>query len=308
MADTAGTAGPGISAESPVTSDDIAALSDAGADSSPAQPVAPVSPAPATAAPGADGTTVPETPQGPIPFDRHQSILENARTKARQEAEKEFRQKYGWADRYQPQQVEQSTRLYQWLSENPKAFLSYLKAQVGDEGPAQAPARAEEPPQPDLRAEDGTPVYSAPQLQKLQAWERRQYDERLEKLQKRLDEQDRVAQMRQIAVDAKASASQLLAQARSTWPLFADLQPDVLEAMRQDPALNLHDAYIRVFSEKGQERLKNQWQQEYTGTLATKQSASTPPPGKPSGTPKKYIDMDVRELVEQEYAALSRKR
>lgn len=296
------------------SSDDIDAFISAeltaSADSSPAPTETPATaPAPATPAPDVSDSSAPRAPQGPIPFERHTAILDNARRKAREEADREYRTKYGWADRYTPEQVEQSSRLYQWLSENPKTFLQYLRTQVGEDVPASGgPARDEGPPPPDLRAEDGTPVYSAPQLQKLMEWKDRQYDERITPLQRRLDEQDRVAQMRQVATDAKAQATTLLTTARSSWPLFKDLQADVLAAMQANPSLSLHDAYITAFAEKGQKSLKDQWQAEYTGALAQKQHASTPTPGRPAGVSIDESRLDTRQLVELEFAKARQKR
>jgi len=308
MAETAGTAGP-IVADSPVTSDDIAAFASAESASSADTPTDAAAPAPATEEPATSGSTVPETPSGPIPFDRHKAILERARTEARTAAEQEYRQKFGWAERYQPEQVEQGTRLYQWLNQNPVAFQSWLQSQLGplqSQGAGQA--AQDEPPPPDLRAEDGTPVYSAPQLQKFMEWKERQFQQRITPLERKfqgLEEKDR---LRSVAMEAKVQAGDLLKQARETWPLFADLQPHVLQAMQADPRLDFHQAYIQVFREHGLEQARKKWETEYQGTLARKADASTPPPGTRAGTPKKYTEMDVLELVKQEHEALSRKR
>jgi hypothetical protein len=78
--------------------------------------------------------------------------------------------------------------------------------------------------------------------------------------------------------------------------------------MQQNPTLSFHDAYIRTFAESGPSKLKEQAVAEYQGTLAQKSNASTSPPGKPTGAPKKYTEMDTLDLVKQEYEAMTRKR
>lgn len=314
MAETAGTAGT-IGSESPVTSDDIAAFASAEAESSPASPTESVTPAPATEGSDASGSSVPEM-AGPIPLDRHKAVLEKTRAevaaKAREEAERDWKSRYGWAERYQPDQVEQSARLYAWLNQNPHGFMRWLRTQIGEDAPTQGPAQAapreEGPPPPDLRAEDGTPVYSAPQLQKYLEWKDQQFKALVEPLQRKLTQQEEKEKARQTAWAAKQSASGLLKYAREKWPAFQDLEPDVLQAMKANPSLSFHDAYIRAFAEQGQSKLREQWSAEYQGTLAQKQNASTAAPGRPSGTPKKYTEMDTMDVVKQEWEALSRKR
>ena len=309
MAETAGTAGT-IGSESPVTSDDIAAFASAEAESSPASPTESVTPAPATEGSDASGSPVPEASAGPLPFERHKAILEKARIEAREAAEREWKSRYGWAERYQPDQVEQSARLYQWLNQNPHGFMQWLGAQIGVEstGTARTPAQPQGPPEPDLRAEDGTPVYSAAQLQKYSEWREQQLKSLIEPLQKKLADREEKDKARQTAFVAKQSASGLLKYAREKWPAFKELEPTILQAMKTDPRLSFHDAYIRTFAEQGTPKLREQWSAEYQGTLAQKQNASTAPPGRPSGSPKKYTEMDTMDVVKQEWEALSRKR
>lgn len=309
MADTAGTAGAALSPESPVTSDDIAAFANAEAAPSAAPPSDSSStPAPAIAAPATDGSVVPEG-AGPIPFDRHKAILEKAREESRAATEREFRQRFGWAEQYQPEQVQNGTRLMQWLNADPRGFMTWLSGQIGYDGASQAPRQAQDtaPPQPDLRAEDGTPVYSAPQQQKLLEWMEQKTQRMIEPLQRQLSEQQERGRLQQTAREAKQQAGQLYKAAQS-WPMFADLQPQILHAMKADPALSFQDAYIRVFQAEGQTKLREQWLTELRGTLARKQEASTSPPGTPINTPKKYADMDVGDVVKQEWEAMSRKR
>ena len=303
MAETAGTAGAALPTESPVTSDDIAAFANAEADSSPATPTDAVAPAPATEEPASAGITVVEGTAGPLPLERHKAILERARVGARETAEREWRQRYGWAERYQPNEVENGTRLMAWLNRDPAGFMSWLRQQGVDDTPVgHAP---QEPPPPDLRAEDGTPVYSAPQMQKLLEWQMQQH---VEPLKRQLSSREEKERLTQTAREAKAQASSLYQTAKQTWPAFADLEPTMLQAMKQDPTLSFQDAYIRAFASEGTSKLQTQWSSHLQATLARKADASTPLPGKQTGTPRKYAEMDTSDVVRQEWEALSRKR
>lgn len=273
-----------------MTSDDIAVAAPAatGADSSPAPPPPPDStPAPATAAP--DGGLPPAESAGPIPLDRHKAILEHAREEAKRQAETEFRKQYGWAERYQPNEVEQAQRLLAWYKQDPQQFLAYLQQQ-------HPPEKKDEPPAPDLRAEDGTPVYSAPQLQKLLEYQRAQFAQQVQQEYGPVRQAMQAQQMQQAAY---VQAQQTLTTARTTWPRFPDLEPDIKEAMRANPALDLRDAYIQVFAEKGRALERESWKAEYEGTVQTKTAATTPRPGRAAHVqPRNYTEMDPRDVVE----------
>lgn len=303
MAETAGTAGAALPTESPVTSDDIAAFANAEADSSPATPADTDTPAPAIAEPASDGLPVAEGSAGPLPYERHKAILEKARHDAASAAEREWRQKFGWAERYQPDQVENGTRLMAWLNRDPAGFMSWLRQQGVDDTPIAK--QSEGPPQPDLRAEDGTPVYSAPQMQALLEWQMRQH---VEPLRRQLSARDEKERLTQTAREAKAQASSLYQTAKASWPAFADLEPTMLQAMQSDPSLSFQDAYIRAFAAEGPSKLQTQWTTNLHATLARKADASTPTPGKQTGAPRKYSEMATEDLVKAEWEAATRKR
>lgn len=272
---------------SELTSDDIAAVASAtaGAESSPA-PSTPAdsTPAPATAAPAVSGEAPPES-AGPIPFDRHKAILEHAREEAARQAQDAARKQYGWVDGYQREQVEQAARLMAWYQQDPKSLVAYLQQQL--------PKDPEGPPQPDLRAEDGTPVYSAPQLQKLLEFQRAQLAQEYGPVK----QQVQAAQMRESAF---LQAQRTLAAAREKWPLFTDLEEDIKGAMREDASLDLRDAYIQVYAEKGRQTEREKWKAEYEGTVTTKTAATTSRPGRAASVqPRKYTEMDPRDVVEE---------
>lgn len=283
-----------------VTSDDIAATaaSLAGADSSSAQPAPAEEASPATTAPVSEGAE-PTSEPGPIPFDRHKSALENARAKAAQDAEAALRAKLGWAERYAPDEVANATQMLQWVRSDPQGFMRFLKSQVPEE------AAPEQPPAPDLKAEDGTLVYSAPQMQKLLDFQQRQWRSAWER---DYGPTLKAVQEAQMTFAAGQEASAMLAKARAEWPRFSDLEADIKRLMVETPALGLQDAYIQAFKDRGVKMLEEGWKSQYTGTLEQKAAAGTTRPTQsPARTRKPVSEQDVRDLAEQVHRDLSRR-
>jgi hypothetical protein len=150
----------------------------------------------ATTEPAVDATatattsTEPTKPAGPIPFDVHKTALDNARTKAVEE----WKQKYGWAEQVNQQDLQEAIRIAQLSTRDPLAYAQELindLQQHPTHGPqlrsmaaralAQARGRrqAEQEPQPDLpiQLEDGRVVhlYSAEQQAKREAYLQKQW-------------------------------------------------------------------------------------------------------------------------------------
>jgi hypothetical protein len=210
---------------------------------------------------------VPAKKQGPIPFDRHKKILENARENARQE--------------FGAQVAELQERLRPFEGEDAQAFVSamsladndpdtFAKVLLGDEKvgaalrkvmgamtPAGQPAAVAGHPEsggkpaPDRLYEDGTVGYSAEALDKLLAWEREQTSQALsaqfdERLKHEFGEVKDVVEERraQVAFErAKAQARPLLEEARKNWPRFSEFEADMREYLRVTPGATLESAY-----------------------------------------------------------------
>lgn len=296
--------GPALSSAGSVTSDDIAAV--AKSLDSPAEPDSSSGP-PESDAPSGAATTAPPSPPvpapsspGPIPFERHEAALRNAREKAKAEVEAELKQRFAWAERYQPDQVEQASRLYEWLSTNPQGFRDYLDQQLQSTQP-----KVEDPPAPDLKAEDGTPVYSAPQLSKFLEWQRKQM---LAEVQQAYEPIKQQVELDRLERQSKVQATTILTEARQHWPEFPSLEGEIKSLMLSNPALTLHDAYIAAFRQSGVTKLRERWKQEYEGALADKQAAGTTRPGVPATTPRKFSEMNTREIVESVYQDMVKSR
>lgn len=226
------------------------AFSGAGLTGSPTAddaPVDPTTPAPAIAAPDPAGDAPSEaevvapSDKGPIPFERHKSIVENTRTKTLNEVASRVEQHFGPAIALQRQlqtdPVGTFTQLVDEALEHPQigaAVLSHMaRALSARRGQKTAAVGAEEPG-PDLTGQDdqGREVrfYSAEQQAKRDAWARAQI----------LSEVDaRTAPLQQ---DLKSRADREAAERRNT-----EIRTTVtarLEKWRERPGFAEHEADI----------------------------------------------------------------
>lgn len=180
----------------------------------PTAPVAPETPAPVTDA------------RGPIPFDRHEAILKNAREKANQEAAQRFQQEYGEA-------LQELTAFRQdpgaWLSQaiaegmanpalSPVITAAAARALAARRGQAQ-PTAEEPEPQADLQLPDGTPLMSAQRLAEWRTWNdqrlMREFDQKLAPIQEREQRIKAKEQYDAAFTDAKGRMAQVLDRVKS---------------------------------------------------------------------------------------------
>lgn len=190
-----------VSAESPASSPAVSTPTTTAAPSSPAENTAPASfsdawarageaatPDPVSQTPPAataDAPTIaapapepvetvaatPESKKGPIPFDRHEAALKNARDKAASESEQRFREKYAdslkYGEAFERDPVETYVKMFEQLAQHP-ALGPQLQARLGLAPKPQSDAVAE--PQPDFQTPDGATFYSAEAQAKREAW------------------------------------------------------------------------------------------------------------------------------------------
>jgi hypothetical protein len=223
---------------------------------------------------------------GPIPFDRHKAILEEARTKARQSAEAELRQKYGWADQYQnPQEVADAVKLLRWMGNDPEGFEAEWTKQRHGATPR--------PIEPALKADDGTPAYSASQVQELLTQQLAAVKAELEQQYGPVRAKVEESELRQRAT---AVSDQLIAEAK-TWPQYEALRPEMAALMIANSALTLHQAYIQALSTKGVALIEEQVRARQQASLADKTAATTTRPGPQPTTPVDYRHMEARDIT-----------
>lgn len=277
---------PSVSTPATTTGTLTASAALALADSSPATPETPSTPAvpvPAAAiAQPAESATPPtdsaKTTTGEPPKWRWQDILENARTKAAEEATTKARaeieaQYTGLSDFASIDANERAGLLVlrRALSGDPAAKAQLAEAASRDPSIAQAltglfangtPKAADAMPEPDLQAQDGTLVYSAQQMQKLRAWDEQRMTSSFTKtLEDKVQPFASIAQtfqQREQQAQAWTEVSQVLTHFRAD-PDFkahegqvkAELAKDQrLAALAdRDPQQALEIAYSRVYRE-----------------------------------------------------------
>jgi hypothetical protein len=292
----------------PPASTPAAADASSTAGSATTAPAASAEPSPATttAVPGtpvSPTTPTPESkPPGPIPFDVHKTALENARTKAAQEAET----KYGWAAAIPEQHRDTVGTFYRLMEGDPTQAVEVLIGTIANDPqhapklrsllgrllgtrPQGQPSATGGFPEPDTEGVDDQgnriPLYSAASMPKIIA----AIEQRLEAKYRPLEEDFRTRQQREqdAAVDAEMRrnaetwATQRYAQI-SAWPHYKANEAEIAKAMQADPALTEGDAYISVVVPK----LSQQERQSVVASMHDKVAASSVNPATPtSGAP-----------------------
>ncbi len=207
-------------------------------------------PAATETAPDSVSTETPPPANEP-PKWRWQDILENTRKKVAEETETRLKQELSWATAIpedQRAQIPTALQLVQALNSNPQGTIEALQRYLGLTANGQATPSSGRP-QPDVDAGNGTFLYSAPQQEKLLAWERQQW---LNEVNQRLapveqDRQHRLMEQHQQAI--VQNAQQTLSRMRER-PHFRDHEPEIRDLMVADKTLSLEDAYVQVLLEK----------------------------------------------------------
>lgn len=132
---TTPTAAPATSApSSPVSTGQRPTFAEAFASDAAPTSISPVTPEePAATVQGTAETTTsaPAEPEpGPMPFKVHKTALENARTKAREEARLEFQQQYGWAQTIDRASLEQGAQLGQMYQQDRPGFIRQVLSEA----------------------------------------------------------------------------------------------------------------------------------------------------------------------------------
>lgn len=200
---------------------------------------------------GADGK-----PAGVPPEDRWPSILENARTKAAEDALKP----YAWAKGINADDANVALTILQSLRRDPKALWRELGARIG--AGAEPAAKVEEFPTADLVTADGAKAHSDANLSKiLDIFERRLMEKFQGELRPLMEFRDGEMETRtqtQTVARAKELAGQALTDARQR-PHFKENEPAIVEILtKMDPAIKksvgpiaaMYMAYNQMLAEK----------------------------------------------------------
>ncbi len=211
---------------------------DSGSESGTASPGPSPAPAILASATADDGET---SGDGPIPLTRHQRILESARTKERER----ITSLYGVSpDDWSRHHLGAFAKT---LLDNPVAAHTILTQQLRAAGlfktegaapPARPAATTDDLPQPKLRADDGSLVYTADDTAKL-------IEHFVNKATASLrSELEPITSTHQQAL-ARDDARRQIAEVQQ-YPHFETLKPEMVKLMRADSSLMLQAAYDRA--------------------------------------------------------------
>jgi hypothetical protein len=261
----------------------------------------------------------------------HKTALDNARTKAAQEAEQRFQQEYGGALQViQAMQSDLPGTLAQLLSEavahpqHGQAVLAHAARLLQGRRGAKAQEAVVEPePQADLQTAEGELVYSAKQQQAREAWFRRQVLGDVEKTYGPIKQSFEQQQKQQQAAEAfgkyRAEAdtrSKAQAETLKKLPFVEEhraainaRQQEIFAEMAQRGGVNPHEApmqaWLQAYSEivgkalpARDAGLQAKTQQQFVQTAAAKvrgsqsdPAASAPAQPRKPRTPDEALDM-----------------
>lgn len=291
------------------TPDDIAAAS--GMTDAPSEPVSSPGAPEASAPAPASATETPATPgsasaplvspqppiasgPGPIPYDRHQEIVENQRRTAVDRARREWQQSFGVQN---DDEVRQAIALRNWIHQDREGFIEYLSRVTKANQPVD-PFSIE----PDLTTTDGVPVYSAERMKEIV---RGAIAREVEKVTGQIAPLHEAREMQEAKITAWNTAAQGIAQAQQHWPYFEELKPLILAHMRATHGLPMVDAYLMALKGTQAQREKK-LRETLAAEAQSKRAGSSEAPTTPrSGTPKATKGRDVREIVAETYRELA---
>ena len=243
---------------------------------------------------------VPE-PKGPIPFDRHEAILKNARVKTEQDVLQRVQQQYGphveLGSRIQQDPVGTVVQLVNELSSHPQYATEVISALARTLGARRGQSAAEEEPQADLVTADGqTHVYSAEQQAKREQWLQRQWlkqvEERLSPLQQREQQAQERERYEGAVKDAHTRMSKVLEPFKAL-PEFKTHQKAIAAKTQafmeegHDPQTALGLAVANVLREVELPNRTAQSRNELVAQAVAKSTGSTTVPGQTPAAPAK---------------------
>jgi hypothetical protein len=241
-----------------------------------------------------DGSTVGSEPKGPIPFERHDEIVKGFHKKL--DALK-------WAEKVDQSRYQQMSEWYDMADRNPVEFFNRFKAGL-EKHPtwgkyltpqqAQAQQQANPEPEPDLVAENGQPVYSAPQLRKWQEWNNAKTKAEFQSMVSPLLADRQQTQMQAQAQDfAKRTIEEL-----SGLPGFDELKPEIAKNLKADRRLSPLGAYKRAYEEVYKPKMAQTSRDTLLNEMNQKAAANTANPNATAATPKSPRDMSWEEALE----------
>jgi hypothetical protein len=247
---------------------------------------------------------------GPLPYDRHKAILENTRTRAREEAQHAIQQQYGWALSVGPEHFQSITNLARQWANDPVSFVlgalddlvgspeyapqlrshvaKILASRPGGGTGQPRPAAQTEEPQPDIVV-DGYSWYSAAKLAERDRWLSNQLLTQVRQELQPLREDIESRQSRDAIVAATQAANEFASRTLADMnklPYFKEQKAEIERVFRSMPPMPdqqvgqaIRDAYIQVLATKVLPTLNSTAKSELLSSLNQKAAASARNPG-----------------------------
>lgn len=247
--------------------------------------------APASARETPAGTETKTDQYGPMPWERHEAILNSTR----RPLEEKLRG-LSWAEQLKREEVEEALELRRLANTRPADLVKHLSA------------RTTSAPAPDARDEKGEAFYSP---QQAAALARHEVQQAINTLRAEFGERLTPIETDRVQSQHVATLTNQIAQA-STWPGFGDHIDAITEAVAaansRHEKLSLHEAYIQVVAPKlaaSRDTLlaegKKAWLAELDST-SQRAKGEINPQRIPAGTRKPDRDKSFSELAEEEIA------
>ena len=145
-------------------------------------------------------------------------------------------------------------------------------------------------PEPDLQAQDGTLVYSAPQAQKLMEWRERRLQQNIAQQIQPLQQRAAEAEAQRIRAEIQSNADQWAQQTYAQWkqrPHFEEHKREIAALMQQH-GYGIADAYADVLTQKVLPKISASERSSVVAALQHKAGAGTTNParGPAQGQPR----------------------
>jgi hypothetical protein len=296
---------------------------EATASDTPSEPAPTTEPAAAIAQPPTQ--TEPEGAKGEPPKERWDTILSNARTKAREEALAEHKNALELVQQLRTDFTGTLAQMLEEASVDPR-FADQITSRAAAILSNRRKGAEDTEPQPDavMRYEDGTtePSYTPAQLRKWQEWRERQLERKVsEKFQPLQQLQERFVRHEQAKQEADKAAG-IASERGAAWkamPFFDEHRPAILERqqaiydeLKSSPGFDpvnspwnaLQRAYAEVVTAQALPKLQTQNTQVLVAEAARKRAGSVSDPAASApAQPRKPRTVD--EALDQVFSGLA---
>ncbi|HEY3220328.1 MAG TPA: hypothetical protein VGJ80_06330 [Gemmatimonadales bacterium] len=299
----------------------------AGSSAAVATPDPSPQPGAATTQPGDTTGIPPAESQGPIPFPVHKTALDNARTKARDEALAEWRKAHGWAESIPAERAQLALRVADAIDADPIAWIGQAIARLQADpvygaklrslagrtlAPGRQPASSDTVDMTPIQLEDGRQLLTGDQVKALLseaiAAIRQEYEPVVKTAAELKAERDTIQQQARIDTFGVQSATDI-----KSWPGMDD--PDAVAAfkaelaavpMRTDDEREVLLAASAAYRKVVVPRLTTGARRSVLADLHQKSTANTVNPAHASATPPTSLrEMSWEDGLRSEFARVT---